>query len=99
MVAVDYRLQKYKWHIFSPSGLIYRNALSGMPSRIDFMIDSVRPIVETICPSCGREMILLHEIRRAFAENLNVFQCKPCAFSMTEPASWITRPGDLKQTA
>jgi len=30
-------------------------------------------------------MILLHTIRRAFAENLNVFKCKPCGFSTTEP--------------
>jgi hypothetical protein len=35
-------------------------------------------------------MILLHTIRRAFAENLNVFKCKPCGFSMTEPVSWTT---------
>jgi hypothetical protein len=37
-------------------------------------------------------MILLHTIRRAFAENLNVFQCKPCGFSTTEPVSWTTPP-------
>jgi predicted RNA-binding Zn-ribbon protein involved in translation (DUF1610 family) len=43
---------------------------------------------EVVCPVCGRPMILLHVIRRAFAENLNVFQCKPCGFSTTEPVSW-----------
>jgi hypothetical protein len=37
---------------------------------------------------CGRPMALLHTIRRAFAENLNVFKCKPCGFSMTEPVRW-----------
>jgi predicted RNA-binding Zn-ribbon protein involved in translation (DUF1610 family) len=57
------------------------------------------PTAETICPVCGRPMILLHVIRRAFAENLNVFQCEPCGFSMTEPASWTTRTENLKRTA
>jgi predicted RNA-binding Zn-ribbon protein involved in translation (DUF1610 family) len=47
---------------------------------------------EVICPVCGRPMILLHTIRRAFAENLNVFKCKPCGFSTTEPVSWTTPP-------
>jgi predicted RNA-binding Zn-ribbon protein involved in translation (DUF1610 family) len=55
------------------------------------------PTNETICPVCGQPMILLHVIRRAFAENLNVYKCKPCGFSMTEPASWTTRPSDIKQ--
>jgi predicted RNA-binding Zn-ribbon protein involved in translation (DUF1610 family) len=45
---------------------------------------------EVFCPVCGRPMILLHTIRRAFAENLNVFKCKPCGFSTTEPVSWTT---------
>jgi hypothetical protein len=31
---------------------------------------------------------LPHTIRRAFADDLNVFKCKPCGFSVTEPASW-----------
>jgi hypothetical protein len=39
-------------------------------------------------------MVLLHTIRRAFAEDLNVFKRKPCGFSMTEPESW-TRPSSL----
>jgi hypothetical protein len=30
----------------------------------------------------------LHMIRRAFGENLNVFRCKPCGYSTTEPVSW-----------
>ncbi len=42
---------------------------------------------EVICQVCGRPMILLHTIRRAFAESLNVFKCKPCGFSTTEPVS------------
>jgi hypothetical protein len=46
---------------------------------------------EVICPVCGRAMKLLHMIKRAFADDLNVFQCKPCGFSMTEPASWTDR--------
>ncbi len=45
-----------------------------------------------ICPICGRPMILLHTIGRAFAENLNVFKCKPCGFSTTEPVSWTPLP-------
>jgi predicted RNA-binding Zn-ribbon protein involved in translation (DUF1610 family) len=63
------------------------------------MLETNPHTAETICPVCGRPMILLHVIRRAFAVTLNVFQCKPCGFSMTEPASWTTRPSDLKQTA
>jgi hypothetical protein len=47
---------------------------------------------EVICPVCGRPMTLLRTIRRAFAENLNVFKCKPCGFSTTEPVSWATPP-------
>jgi hypothetical protein len=40
-------------------------------------------------------MTLLHEIRRTFAQNLYVWQCKPCGFSMTEPTSWTKRPQDV----
>jgi C4-type Zn-finger protein len=47
---------------------------------------------EVICPVCGRPMVLLHTIRRVFGDNLNVFKCKPCGFSTTEPVSWTTRP-------
>jgi hypothetical protein len=32
-------------------------------------------------------MILLHTIRRRFAEDLNVFKCKPRGFSTTEALS------------
>jgi predicted RNA-binding Zn-ribbon protein involved in translation (DUF1610 family) len=42
---------------------------------------------DVICPVCGKAMILLHTIRRAFAENLYVFKCKPSGFSTTEPVS------------
>jgi predicted RNA-binding Zn-ribbon protein involved in translation (DUF1610 family) len=48
--------------------------------------------IEMPCPACGRPMILLHTIWRAFAENLNVFQCKPCGFSTIVEAS----PSDQK---
>jgi predicted RNA-binding Zn-ribbon protein involved in translation (DUF1610 family) len=61
------------------------------------MLETVLPTAETICPVCGRPMILAHEIRRAFAETLYVFKC-PCGFSMTEPSSWTTRPENLKGT-
>jgi hypothetical protein len=27
-----------------------------------------------------------------------VFKCKPCGFSMTEPASWSTRPQNASAT-
>ena len=70
-----------------------------MADRISLIADRISPIVKTICPVCRQPMRLLHVIRRAFAENLNVFQCKPCGFSMTVPASSTTRPCDLKQTA
>src|SRR5258708_6009258 len=52
--------------------------------------DDVTLTNEVMCPVCGRLMILLHTIRRAFAEDLNVFKCKPCGFSTTEPANWTT---------
>jgi predicted RNA-binding Zn-ribbon protein involved in translation (DUF1610 family) len=42
--------------------------------------------IEMPCPVCGEPMILLHTICRAFAESLNVFQCKPCGFSTTVEA-------------
>jgi hypothetical protein len=35
--------------------------------------------IKKVCPVCRRPMTLLHEIRRAFAENLYVFKCKPSA--------------------
>jgi predicted RNA-binding Zn-ribbon protein involved in translation (DUF1610 family) len=54
------------------------------------MTEDTEPVVETICPVCGRTMMFLHTIRRAFADSLNVFQCKPCGFSTTEPESWRT---------
>ena len=47
---------------------------------------------EVICSVCGRPITSLCLIRRAFGENLNVFQCKPCGFSTTEPVSWTTPP-------
>jgi hypothetical protein len=37
-------------------------------------------------------MTFLAMIRRALAEELGVFQCKPCGFSTTEPASWTKPP-------
>jgi predicted RNA-binding Zn-ribbon protein involved in translation (DUF1610 family) len=56
------------------------------------MSENAVQTVEVVCPVCGRPMKLLHTIRRAFADNLNVYQCKPCGFSMTEPVSWTTNP-------
>ena len=44
---------------------------------------------EVVCPVCGRPMILLHTIRHAFGENLNVFKCEPCGFSTTENKTTI----------
>ena len=48
---------------------------------------------EVACPVCGHPMMLLHTIRRAFAENLNVFKCKPCGFSMIDPVLDSAHPG------
>jgi predicted RNA-binding Zn-ribbon protein involved in translation (DUF1610 family) len=56
------------------------------------MSENLTSTNEVICPVCGRPMILLHTIRRAFAENLNVFKCEPCGFSTAEPVSWTTAP-------
>jgi hypothetical protein len=61
-------------------------------SKMHAVSENTTPEPEIICSVCGRPMILLHEIRRAFAENLYVFKCRPCGFSMTEPVSWTTRP-------
>jgi RNase P subunit RPR2 len=63
------------------------------------MSDGPISMNEAICPVCGRPMILLHTIRRAFAENLKVFKCKPCGFSTTEPASWTTPPSSQNVSA
>jgi hypothetical protein len=44
---------------------------------------------EVACPVCGRPTTL-QIIRRAFAENLYAFECKPCGLSMTEPENSTT---------
>jgi hypothetical protein len=36
------------------------------------------------CPACGQSMTLKRMIRRAFAENLEVRECKPCGLSVTQ---------------
>lgn len=43
------------------------------------------------CPACGRSMTLLYTIRRAFAENLNVFKCR-CGLTLAKPESKTTPP-------
>jgi predicted RNA-binding Zn-ribbon protein involved in translation (DUF1610 family) len=53
-----------------------------MPNH-EFNVDAYTD--EVICPVCGRSMILLQMIRRTFCENLNLFECTPCGFSMTDP--------------
>jgi hypothetical protein len=63
------------------------------------MSENLTPTNEVICPVCGQPMNLLHTIRRAFGENLNVFKCKPCGFSMTEPVSWTTPPSSQNAKA
>jgi transcription initiation factor IIE alpha subunit len=51
------------------------------------MSEDFTPSNEVItCPVCGRPMTF-QIIRRAFAENLHAFECKPCGLSMTEPES------------
>jgi hypothetical protein len=49
------------------------------------------PSNEVACPVCGQPMTL-QIIRRAFAENLYAFECKPCGLSMTDPESSTTNP-------
>jgi hypothetical protein len=49
---------------------------------------------EVICPVCGRPMTLLHTIRRAFGENLNVFKCKPWVFN--DRARKLDNPAQIK---
>jgi predicted RNA-binding Zn-ribbon protein involved in translation (DUF1610 family) len=62
------------------------------PSYLQYdMAEEPAPTNETFCPVCGRAMVFLRTIRRAFAESLNAFQCKPCGFSTTEPVSWMTQ--------
>src|SRR5215470_15787738 len=53
------------------------------------MSEDLTPSNEVACPICGRPMTL-QIIRRAFAENLYSFECKPCGLSMTEPESSTT---------
>jgi hypothetical protein len=56
-----------------------RHRLHKYPMRDDLTSNN-----EVACPICGRPLTLLI-IRRAFAENLYAFECKPCQLSMTEP--------------
>jgi C4-type Zn-finger protein len=56
------------------------------------MSENVTPENEVICPVCGQEMTFLATIRRVFGEELKAFQCRPCGFSTTEPASWTKPP-------
>ena len=53
------------------------------------MNEDFTPGSEVACPVCGRPMTF-QIIRRAFAENLYVFECKPCGLSVTEPESSTT---------
>jgi hypothetical protein len=53
------------------------------------MSENVMPTNDVVCPICGRPMAL-QIIRRAFAENLYAFECKPCGLSMTESESSTT---------
>jgi uncharacterized protein (DUF983 family) len=48
------------------------------------MSQHLTPGNEVACPVCGTPMIF-QIIRRAFAEGLYAFECKPCGLSMTEP--------------
>jgi hypothetical protein len=69
--------------IFRKAGAVHRLHKFGM-------VEDAPPLID--CPVCGRPMKYLHTIRCAFADNLNVFQCKPCGFAMTEPETWTTPP-------
>jgi hypothetical protein len=53
------------------------------------MSEDFTPSNEVACPVCGRPMTF-QIIRRAFAENLYAFECKPCGLSMTAPESSTT---------
>jgi hypothetical protein len=54
-----------------------RRRVHKAPMSEDFI-----PSNEVACPVCGRPMTL-QIIRRAFAENLYAFECRPCGLSMT----------------
>jgi C4-type Zn-finger protein len=62
------------------------------------MSEDITPTNEIICPICGRPMTLVRTIKRAFGENLYVFKCEPCGFSLTEPVSWTEPPLSTKAT-
>ncbi len=80
------------WQVRAGRPLIDIKASGRYRVHTNKMSDGPTSTNEVICPVCGRPMVLLHTIRRAFAENLKVFKCKPCGFSTTEPASWTTPP-------
>jgi hypothetical protein len=63
-----------------PRSCVYRYAMS-----------DVTPTDKVTCPACGRRMTLLYTIRRAFAENLNVFKCR-CGLTLAKPESKTTPP-------
>jgi hypothetical protein len=54
-------------------------------------MSDVKPTDEVACPACGRRMTLLSTVRRAFAENLNVFKCR-CGLTLAKPESRTTPP-------
>jgi len=64
--------------------------IAGTRGSIDECAMTENATPEVICPVCGRLMNFRHTIKCAFADNLHVFECRPCRFSMTEPAGWTT---------
>jgi C4-type Zn-finger protein len=70
--------------------LICRNAGTGGRVHRSPMIENAPPAIEVKCPVCGQPMKWLDTIRRVFEDNLNVFQCRPCGYSLTEPESWTS---------
>jgi hypothetical protein len=47
------------------------------------------------CPNCGQPLAFTMTIRRAFDEDADVFQCRPCGVSLTKPAKQ-SRPRPTK---
>lgn len=48
------------------------------------MTERYEPTLEVTCVVCGRPMTFLRTIGRAFADEVNVFECMPCRFSITQ---------------
>ena len=48
------------------------------------MTERDEPTLEVNCVVCGRPMTFVGPVGAQFADNVNVFECAPCGFSITQ---------------